>query len=81
MNQNKPILSIYCALKNGNEEEFFLDVDLSCDPLLNSPYIENWLLNYLEKKYDNLDNIDTYNIKQLNLHNCKTKLPNWYYKS
>jgi len=80
MNQNKPILSIYCALKNGNEEEFFLDVDLSYDPLLNTPYIENWLLNYLENKYDNLDNIDTYNIKQFNSHNCKNNLPNWYYK-
>ena len=32
MEENKPILSIYCALKNGAEEEFFLDIDLSFDP-------------------------------------------------
>lgn len=61
-------------------KKIFLDVDLSYDPLLNGPYIENWLLYYLENKYGNLDNIDTYDIIQLNSHNCKTKLPNWYYK-
>jgi hypothetical protein len=80
MGENKPTLSIYCALKNGTEEEFFLDIDLSFDPLLNAPYCESWLLEYLKNKYNGINNIDIYNILQFNSNNCKNALPEWYYK-
>jgi hypothetical protein len=75
MNTKQPMLSIYCLLKNGKEDELMFDIDLSHDPLLNKPYTESWIIHLIEKKYKIIDDIEQIHISQ---YNNIYELPEWY---
>ena len=72
------MLSIYCLLKNGKEDELMFDIDLSHDPLLNKPYTESWIIHLIEKKHKTIETIEQINILQYNSDNCIYDLPEWY---
>ena len=80
MNQDRPLLNINCILKDSTEKNYFIDIDLSYDPLLGKPYVKEWILSLLNKKFNALNDVNTFNISQINLEYCKEDLPKWYYE-